>query len=182
MVQLSSLLTLTFANRMTALCCECKPNNPWTFIFLLWKKNPTYCWDSVIYTALAFPGAKKVEKSTPCAWEAALCSSINRTLSVADHFNLILRASSGRIHKNMQLCTVNIHVMVGQGRMVCLKNGLFGFLLLDLSLDWNKKKWREQLVLLVAYCTNAHCSATQTAMRPNDQELVLSGVKGSFMI
>lgn len=61
--------------------------------------------------------------------------------------------------------------------MVCLKNGLFGIVLLDLSLtghqDWNKKKLLKQLVLLVIYCTNTHCSATQTAMRLSNEELVL---------
>lgn len=78
---------------------------------------------------------------------------------------------------NIQLCTISMHILVGQGGMVCFKNGLFGILLLDISLtghrDWNKKKLLKQLVLLVTYCSNTHCSATQTAVRPNDKELVL---------
>lgn len=45
------------------------------------KPNLLLC---VIYIALAFLGAKKVEKSTPCAWKAGLCLSVSRTLTVAD--------------------------------------------------------------------------------------------------
>lgn len=137
------------------------------------EKNPNLLW---IYIVFPFPSAKKVEKSTPCAWEAGLCSSVNRTLTV-DHFVLILRAFSGGIHENIQLCTINIHVVIGRGGMICLKNGLFEILLPDLLLtghqDQNKNKWLKQLALLVTYCTNTHCSATQTAIRLSNEELVL---------
>lgn len=64
-----------------------------------------------------------------CFCEARLCSSVNDTLKFADHFYFIQRALSGRINKNIQLA--------------CLKNSLFEFLLLALSLighqGWNKK-------------------------------------------
>lgn len=96
--------------------------------------------------SLAFSRAEKVGKSTHCVCEAGTCLSVNRTLEVADHFDLIQRALYGGINKNIQLA--------------CLKNRLFGFLLFVFSLtghqDCNKKKWLKKLVLLVTYSTNAH--------------------------
>lgn len=41
---LHSLSTLAFANGMTALCCVCKPKDPWMFM----EKKQVYCWYSMV--------------------------------------------------------------------------------------------------------------------------------------